>query len=647
MERRGAAILAGMVVLGALACNLFATPPAGSPASSLATPIHESPLRPTVPMPSTPDVAQAPGQDSLPAAPLAPTALNVPVRVHNPFDVAAAGETFTVSVPVPRNLGLIDPYLLRLVDAGGGPVPARFTPLVRWGGALDDTSASIHWVMVAFQATLGPRETIHYFLQEGGPGHASNLLVVRVASDDTFTQTLHLPLALRDYAVPASGLDVTLTLSNSLTSARVREPVTSGVPIPRELGLTDLGALRLLDGSGQPVAAQFTPLARWGGSAGDAGQPVRWLLLDFQADVPANATAAYRLTDSGGAVPVYPTLSVTETTSAVTVDAGSARFSVSKADGRLSGPHLAAPLAGRAVDGSGTVYTTTGPVTVTVPMSGPMRVSVQVQGAYRDAAGASLLHYTSRYWFYAGQPIVRILHTVENANLCPLAEYEQLDCYDVGSSGSVDVADLSLVLPTDLGRYLTYGVGGDGSSFDGGLTGSLLLYQDSSGSDYWDTYPNLTDWGGAPLDTRPRMQAHVAFRGYRTTMGGAMVDSGDHAAGWLAIEGERGSWTAGVRDFWQNFPKALRARPDGTLEMGLFPNEFGPPDYAFNLRAGEHKTHEILLSHTPNLSHTPTLPHLLAPLFATAPPTWYVQSGGFGPTALPDWTDWPDHDHVA
>ena len=644
MKHRGIASLAGLIVLSALACDVFTRPPAGPPPASPETPIQESPLHPTFPPSPILGTAPTPTRVPPPVAPPAPTDLNVPIQVHNPFDVAAAGQTFTFSAPIPRDLGLADPYRLRLVDAGGGPVPARFTPLVRWGRALDDISAPIHWVMVAFQATLGPRETIHYFLQEGGPGHAPNLLVVRVASDDTFTHTLHLPLALRDYALPASGLDVTLTLSNSLTSARVLEPVTSGVPVPRELGLTDLGTLRLLDGSGQPVASQFTPLARWGGLPGDADQPVRWLLLDFQADVPANATASYRLTDSGGAVPVYPTLSVTETTSAVTVDAGSARFSVSKADGRLSGPHLAAPLVGRAVDGSGTVYATTGPITVTVPISGPMRVSVQVQGAYRDAAGASLLHYTSRYWFYASQPIVRIFHTVENANLCPLAEYEQLDCYDVGSGGSVDVADLSLVLPTDLGGYLTYRVGGDGSSFDGGLTGSLLLYQDSSGSDYWDTYPNLTDWGGASLDTRPRMQAHVTFRGYRTTMDGAMADSGDHAAGWLAIEGERGSWTAGVRDFWQNFPKALRARPDGTLEMGLFPDEFGPPDYAFNLRAGEHKTHEILLSHTPILSYTPTLPHLLAPLFATAPPTWYVQSGGFGPAALPDWTDWPDHE---
>ena len=99
-----------------------------------------------------------------------------------------------------------------------------------------------------------------------------------------------------------------------------------------------------------------------------------------------------------------------------------------------------------------------------------------------------------------------------------------------------------------------------------------------------------------------------------------------------------------MRDFWQNFPKALRARPDGTIEAGLFPGEFGPAGYAFALRAGEHKTHEIILSCTPTLSTATVLPQWLHPLFAQAPARWYVESAAFGPTDLPNWTDWPDHE---
>jgi hypothetical protein len=188
------------------------------------------------------------------------------------------------------------------------------------------------------------------------------------------------------------------------------------------------------------------------------------------------------------------------------------------------------------------------------------------------------------------------------------------------------------------GAAPTYQVGIPGGLVEGELDAALTLYQDSSGTDYWDTYPTFTDWDGNPLDTRPRMQSYVTFRGYRVTSGQNELDSGDQAAGWLTVTGEDGPWTVGVRDFWQNFPKALRAQPDGTLEVGLFPGEYGPADYSFTLRAGEHKTHEIVLGPLAWEGGE------IMPLFAAAPADWYVNSGALGMTALPDWTDWPEHE---
>jgi hypothetical protein len=438
--------------------------------------------------------------------------------------------------------------------------------------------------------------------------------------------------------VPPGALDVTLTVEEKAGQARADEPVTSGVPIPLSVNLTNLGNLRLLDSGGQPVPAQFTPLAHWGAAPDDTGQPVRWLLVDLQADVPANGTSTYRLVDSGGALPSYPTLNVADGVDAVTVDTGVAQFSISKTDGGLSGPDMSTALAGRATEVDGTTYNTTGPVTVTIVLEGAMRASVQVEGSYRDGGGAALVDYTSRYWFYAGLPTVRLFHTVENNNLCPLGAYDQPECYDIGSGGSVTVADLSLVLPADLTAPLSYEVGGEGGSASGSLSDELLCYQDSSGTDSWDLFPTFIDWGGHPLDTRPRMQAYVSFRGYETTLGATTVDSGNQAEGWLAIGGSDATWTVAVRDFWQNFPKALRASTDGTIEIGLFPDEFGPIDYGFNLRAGEHKTHEVLLGYDAS-------PVGVGTLFAQAPAQWYVDSGALGLTALQNDADWPDHEN--
>ena len=436
----------------------------------------------------------------------------------------------------------------------------------------------------------------------------------------------------------ASGnLDLPLVVRDTSGLARAQEPVTSGVPIPRSLNLTDLTRLRLLDAKGNAVPAQFTPLARWGGSPEEASRPVRWLLLDFQADVPAMGASVYHLVDRGGPIPSFPRLAVTETDSDITINTGAAQFDVNKQDGRLSAPRLE-PLYGQVVDLGGTVFTTSGPVSVTVALRGAMRVSIQVKGAFRDARGASLLNYTDRYWFYAGQPAVRLFHTLENNNLCPLGEYEQLDCFDIGSGGSVEVKDVSIVLPTRLGGPLRYEVGAQDKALRGELGAELMLYQDSSGTDYWNRYLTFQDWDGKPLDTRPRMQTYVTFRGYRVTSGEATVNEGNQAAGWLSVAGQNGRATVGVRDFWQNFPKALRASPSGDLEIGLLPQEFGPSDYAFSLRAGEHKTHELFLSLSPNL------PVPVSHLFARAPAAWYVESGAFGLTALPNKRDWPDHE---
>jgi hypothetical protein len=437
-----------------------------------------------------------------------------------------------------------------------------------------------------------------------------------------------------------TGLNVPLGVRNPDGVARVDGPVTSGVPLPRDPGPTDPQCLRLVDASGDPIPAQFTPLARWGGAPDDGTAPIRWVLVDFQADVPPGGTAYYFLQEGGPGPAPEPALVVTDAPYGITIDTGAATFALSRADGGLMAPGLSAPIHSRMRTPDGAEHTATGPVTVRVALKGPMRVSIHVQGTYGQGAGSGgPLDYTARYWFYAGKPTVRLFHTVENNTPCPLVEYEQMDCYDIGSGGSVAFADLSLVVPADLGPALTYQAGGGYEPASGELTADLLLYQDSSGTDHWDTYPTFTDWDGSPLDTRPRMQSYVSFRGYRTTLGETLVDTGDQALGWLGVTGEGGSWTVAVRDFWQNFPKALRARPDGTLEIGLFPDEFGSgEDYAFTLRAGEHKTHEVILG--PLLASG----DILGGLFAQAPPEWTVESGAFGLTALPDCEGWPDHE---
>ena len=91
------------------------------------------------------------------------------------------------------------------------------------------------------------------------------------------------------------------------------------------------------------MPAQFTRLTRWGGGPDDATRPVHWLLLEFQADVPASGAAFYRLVDGSGAIPAFPSRSVTDGVDAVAVHTGAATFGIRKTDGALVGPCLSAP----------------------------------------------------------------------------------------------------------------------------------------------------------------------------------------------------------------------------------------------------------------------------------------------------------------
>ena len=484
---------------------------------------------------------------------------------------------------------------------------------------------------------------------------------------DVLIRAVFLCLIVTVLICPGAGaatLDVTLRVKNGLDVPRTGEPVTSGVPIPESLGLLNPGDVALIGPDGMAVPVQATPLARWGGGPDDLDRPIRWLLVDFQADVPTHGIASYRLTTDGASpAPAHP-VTVTDAGDAVTIDMGLGAYIISRKDGSVSGPGFAHPLRPALTDTDGVRHFPDGPVVVEAVLTGPMRSSVHVSGSFPDTGGGQV-DFTARWWFYAGTTTARLFVTLENNNPSPFFEYGQIDCYDIGSDGSVTFEDFSLVTEGDMGRNLSYLVAGEDpnpypwaaptgrgeGSVTGPLTEELLLYQDSSGTDDWDHFVTFTDWDGNPLDTRPRMQAYVDFRGYIINADGGSVAAGDHSGGWIAVSGDKGTLTIGIADFWQSFPKAIRALPDRTVEIGLFPDEYGEGygsgranGYIHTLRPGEHKTHEVVLAFTPKGGTPPSGDVLCDPLFAAASPSWYVASNAVGLTALPDRGRYPDYE---
>ncbi len=279
-------------------------------------------------------------------------------------------------------------------------------------------------------------------------------------------------------ASSAAALDVPVVLTETAGVARSAEPASVGVPLPRGL-LADTAKLCVVDPRGAKVPAQFEALMHWfpTDKFPDKAKTIRWVLVDFQADVPANGKAVYRLTD-GGPGPAHPdAVQVATRGDVVSIRTGPLAFSVSGnafrlfEEASLNGKAVieASSRDGVAVEGmDGKRYTSTkdlveppapgeipyrgedaylkqythnppGKLRAFVEKAGPLRSVVTVEGLVRalgksedgyefvlyNAAGDKVgpiklpckdegLGFRVRIHAYAGKPFVRVFFTQIN-----------------------------------------------------------------------------------------------------------------------------------------------------------------------------------------------------------------------------------------
>jgi hypothetical protein len=116
-------------------------------------------------------------------------------------------------------------------------------------------------------------------------------------------------------------------------------------------------------------------------------------------------------------------------------------------------------------------------------------------------------------------------------------------------------------------------------------------------------------------------------------VGGEQVAAGERAAGWLHASARSGGVAVAVREFWQNFPKALEFT-GGRLRIGLWPREFTG---VHEILGGEQKTHEMLfVFHGPDVDEAAIEQRLrafLEPVYALPDPQAVLASGTLGPAA--------------
>ena len=244
-----------------------------------------------------------------------------------------------------------------------------------------------------------------------------------------------------------------LTVTDYAGITRTDDPVTSGVPILESASITSIDQLQITDSSGNNVPAQFTVTSRWHGTPDDGSKPIKWVLLDFQANIPALGTAVYYLKNGNRGNTQDTTLAVQEDNNKITVNTGKAKFEINKNyfnlfdyiyvdkdnDGQLDDLSVSSVNEGGVVltGKNGTKYYTTleAPEEIEIEEQGPMRTVVKVRGVFKAENGSyfapsvhksadypnfdqpylhSYFYYRARIYFYNNKNYVRVFLTLEN-----------------------------------------------------------------------------------------------------------------------------------------------------------------------------------------------------------------------------------------
>jgi len=390
------------------------------------------------------------------------------------------------------------------------------------------------------------------------------------------------------------------------------EPVSIGVALPRgAVRRDDAWALRAP--GGQPVAVQATTLERWGDGS------VRWLLVEFQADIDPGEGSSYLLVPGEGPAASSSSLSLEHTGERISIDTGAAVFDVPRSG---SAPWLASRVDGQpALDGAALEAEDDGGRRyrfdvrrTTIERAGEVTAVVALEGGLAGAGGC-WLDAVVRLQFYAGLGAVRVELSVTN----PQAARHAGGIWDLGDPGSALIRDLSvsLVRPPDLPADVWASLDRDDPMAPAGDL--FAVYQDSSGGEHWRHHTHVNRDG----------EVAAAFRGFRALRDGAERE-GLRATPVASIGGGATRITVAAPRFWEVFPKTLVAGA-GACRIGIFPREYSD---LHELQGGERSTFTFMLCCGRDRVSAEPLAWVRSPAQAAADPESYRHAGCWAPMAV-------------
>lgn len=458
-----------------------------------------------------------------------------------------------------------------------------------------------------------------------------------------------------DYRWRDGIFSVPLEIRDNSGVARRAWPVTTGVPLPPGI-VQDVAKLRLVNDAGHEVPSQIAELNRY--FAGD--RSLRWVLVDFQVDVPANGKVIVHLTNDRPAAAVTNPIGVSEGAKEVAIDTGALKAVVGRTDPALlthvavggvpvlesnadSGPTLRTGEVKTMEHDKGPGWNTHGWDRETklesidiaesdyrgklleeakVETRGPLRTVIVARGTYmptttgRGILKDGLYRFTTRLTFYRGHAMVKVEHDIENSSrVQPQWQY-------LFREARLDYHPL-------LDGRATYTAGG---------LGDAPLVPVSGGG------PLKVSQEAELIQAQPiRLQRYGKFVSREggfvagTTVDGAVTQPTVTGARgrYLDISDTRKGIAIAMRYMWQQAPRAMgvsTSRISAALHADS-PGRSPPagerrPEYALDF--GERYIHDLLLQfHTGSAREAKVADVAEAfefPLLARAPPAWYADT---------------------
>ncbi len=441
-------------------------------------------------------------------------------------------------------------------------------------------------------------------------------------------------------------LSVPIIVKETSGIHRYNEPVTIGIPFPRGC-LIDATELKLFDQDKCCLPLQSQVLASWPDGSG------KWILLDFQVSAMANTFKELKLStnpsSSSGAnySQTLPSplmiekkrgnevgIRVDRNMDTYAIDTGSATFYVNtdicKPFNRVViGENDFLNSEGSKIiltDEMGTKYE---PKIddIIIETKGELRTTLKIGGRFIGENRSLFANFVSRLSFFANSSIIKIEFTIQNHRA---AEHPG-GLWDLGDPGSIFFKDLSIhtALNTNEKPIVTYSLNEEITANNNhgnkelsakcdeiSPKSNLLIYQDSSGGENWNSSNHVNRNG----------EIHNSFRGYRVFYDEDITYEGLRSHPSVSISDSVKSISGSVLEFWQNFPKAIETK-EKALIIRIFPQQYRD---LFELQGGEQKTHTVFVGFGGVQDKNRGLYWLQNPLCIRSRAEWYAKTKVIG-----------------